>query len=234
MSIALPEIPYNFADLEPVVSRDALLFHFLHHQRVCFDRMQPLIRGTHLQALSLEDLVRVSAGDPALRAVHRCAAEVWNHTIYWQSMHPRGGGSPRGPVAECLERRFGSYERFAHLFREAARAHFGSGWVWLVWRNGTVQIRTSANAGTPLAKADAVLLGLDLWEHAYYLDYQNRRAAYVSAFLEDLVNWDFANRELARFELAARANARAPAAATPVPVPLPFVPEARPEPLAAG
>lgn len=231
MSIALPEIPYNFADLEPVVSRDALLFHFLHHQRVCFDRMQPLIRGTHLQTLPLEDLVRVTAASPALRAVHRCAAEVWNHTTYWQSMHPRGGGSARGPVAERIERRFGSYERFAQRFRETARAHFGSGWIWLVWRDGTVQISTSRNAGTPLAKADAVLLGLDLWEHAYYLDYQNRRAAYVNAFLEDLVNWDFANRELARAERAAEAHVRGPVPVSAAPVPLT---EAQPGPAAAG
>jgi Fe-Mn family superoxide dismutase len=182
--------------------------------------MQPLIRGTHLQTLPLEDLVRVSAGTPDLRAVHRCAAEVWNHTIYWQSMHPRGGGSARGAVAECIERRFGSYERFAQVFRETARAHFGSGWIWLVWRNGAVQIRTSRNAGTPLAKADAVLLGLDLWEHAYYLDYQNRRAAYVNAFLEDLVNWDFANRQLAGVELAAEARVRLPVSLPVAPVPL--------------
>jgi superoxide dismutase, Fe-Mn family len=208
MSIALPEIPYNFADLEPVLSRDALLFHFLHHQRVCFDRMQPLIRGTELETLPLEDLVRITERDPARRALHRCASEVWNHTIYWQSLHPRGGGSARGAVAECIRRRFGSFDRFVGDFREAAKAHFGSGWIWLVWRKGAVQIVTTRNAGTPLGRADAVLLGLDLWEHAYYLDYQNRRAAYVNSFLEDLVNWDFANRVLAQSMASADARVR--------------------------
>jgi superoxide dismutase, Fe-Mn family len=198
MSIELPEIPYNFADLEPVISRDALLFHFMHHQRVCFDRMQPLIQGTALEALPLEDLVRITERDPGRRTLHRCAAEVWNHTVYWQSLHPRGGGSARGAVGECIERRFGSFERFARAFRQAAKVHFGSGWIWLVWRRGSVQIVTTRNAGTPLGNANAVLLGLDLWEHAYYLDYQNRRAAYVNSFLEDLVNWDFANRVLAQ------------------------------------
>jgi Fe-Mn family superoxide dismutase len=208
MSIALPEIPYNFADLEPAVSRDALLFHFLHHQRVCFDRMQHLLRGTPFEELALEELVRATEADPAQRELHRCAAEVWNHATYWQSMHPRGGGSARGMVAELVTRGFGSYERFTHAFRDAARAHFASGWLWLVWRKGSVQVITTRDAGSPLARCDAVLLGLDLWEHAYYLDHQNRRAAYVNAFLEDLVNWDFANRQLARAGATAESRPR--------------------------
>jgi superoxide dismutase, Fe-Mn family len=214
MSIALPELPYDFADLEPVISRDALLFHFMHQQRVCVDRMQPLIRGTDLEALSLEDLVRLTAHDPARRPLHRCAAEVWSHTVYWQSLHPRGGGTARGAVGEGIRRRFGSFERFARKFREAAKAHFGSGWIWLVLRKGAVQLVTTRNAGTPLGRADAVLLGVDLWEHAYYLDYQNRRAAYVNCFLEDLVNWDFANRMLAQAGAPAESRSR------PVAVPL--------------
>jgi superoxide dismutase, Fe-Mn family len=213
MSVALPEIPYNFADLEPVISRDALLFHFMHHQRVCFDRMQPLIRGTDLEALPLEDLVRATERDPARRTLHRCAAEVWSHTIYWQSLHPRGGGSARGAVGECIRRRFGSFDRFVGDFREAAKGLFGSGWIWLVWRKGALQIVTTRNAGTPLGKADSVLLGLDLWEHAYYLDYQNRRAAYVNCVLEDLVNWDFANRVLAQAGVTADSRNRAVAVA---------------------
>ena len=208
MSIAVPEIPYNFADLEPVISRDALLFHFMHQQRMCSDRLPPLLRGTGLEALPLEELVRATERDPARRALHRCAAEVWSHTVYWQSLHPRGGGSARGAVGECIRRSFGSCERFARDFREAAKAHFGSGWIWLVWRRGAAQIVTTHNAATPLSKADAVLLGLDLWEHAYYLDYQNRRAAYVHAFLEDLVNWDFANRMLAQAGATAEARSR--------------------------
>ncbi len=210
MGIALPELPYNFADLEPVISRDALLFHFMHQQRVCIDRMQPLVRGTDLETLSLEQLLRLTAHDPARRDLQRCAAELWSHSLYWQSMSPRGGGTAGGAVGECIRRRFGSGERFARAFREAARAHFGSGWLWLVWRRGAVQIVTTRNALTPLLRSDAVLLGLDLWEHAYYLDYQNRRAAYVNAFLEDLVNWDFANRILA--QAGALTAARTPTA----------------------
>lgn len=211
MGIELPEIPYNFADLEPVLSRDALLFHFLHQQRVCFDRMQPMIRGTELDGLALEEIVRATERDPARRVLHRCAAEVWSHTVYWQSMRPRGGGNAHGAVAECIRRRFGSFERFSQKFKDTAKSQFGSGWLWLIWHKNSVEILATANARTPLAKVDAVLLGLDLWEHAYYLDYQNRRAAYVNSFLEDLVNWDFANHTLAR--LGWQPDVRRPVAA---------------------
>jgi Fe-Mn family superoxide dismutase len=182
---------------------------------VSIDRLQPLLRGPDLEALPLEELVRLGGQEPARRELQRCAAELWSHSLYWQSMHPHGGGVPGGAVGECIRRRFGTFERFTRAFRDAARAQFGSGWLWLVWRAGTVQIVATHDAATPSSRADAVLLGLDLWEHAYYLDYQNRRAAYVSAFLEDLVNWDFANRMLAQAGAAAiaRSPASLPAAA---------------------
>lgn len=204
MNIESPAIPYNFADLEPVVSRDTLVFHFLRHQRVCFDRLRLLVRETKLAQLSLEDLIRATERDPAQHAVYRWAAEVWNHNLYWQSMRPRGGGSAQGPVADQIRRRFGSFERFARDFRDAASEHFGSGWLWLVWRRDALQLVTTSNAGTPLVRGDVALLALDLWEHAYYLDFQNRRAAYVNSFLEDLVDWNCANRILA--SLAATAH----------------------------
>jgi len=196
MKTESPGMPYNFADLEPVVSRDTLVFHFLRHQRVCYDRLQGLIRGTELAELSLEELICATERNPAQHAIFRWAAEVWNHNLYWQSMRPRGGGSAHGQVADEIRRRFGSYERFAGDFREAANGHFGSGWIWLVWRRDALQIVSTSNAGTPLVRGDVALLALDLWEHAYYLDFQNRRAAYVNAFLEELVDWDCANRIL--------------------------------------
>jgi superoxide dismutase, Fe-Mn family len=204
MNIESPGIPYNFADLEPAMSRDTVVFHFLRHQRVCFDRMYALIRGTQLEALPLEELIRVTERNPAQHIVYRYAAEVWNHNLYWHSMSPRGGGSPHGMIADQLRARFGSYERFVRDFKEAASAHFGSGWLWLVWRGGALEIVTTNNAGTPLVRGDAALLALDLWEHAYYLDHQNRRSAYVSAFLEELVNWEFANRALLDMNAEAR------------------------------
>lgn len=204
MKTESPLLPYNFADLEPAMSRDTLVFHFLRHQRVCYDRLQALIRGTALEQLSLEDLICATERNPAQHAVFRWAAEVWNHQLYWQSMRPRGGGSAHGLVAEQIRRRFGSFERFAGDFKEAAHGHFGSGWIWLVWRRDTLQIITTSNAGTPLARRDVPLLALDLWEHAYYLDFQNRRAAYVNAFLEELVDWNCANRILASLATTAR------------------------------
>jgi superoxide dismutase, Fe-Mn family len=197
MNIESPVLPYNFSDLEPAMSRDTLVFHFLRHQRVCFDRMQAMVRGTQLETLPLEELIRVTERNPAQHAVYRYAAEVWNHNFYWHSMRPKGGGTATGPIGEALRARFGSQERFAREFKDAAGAHFGSGWLWLVWRGGALEIVTTSNAGTPLVRGDVALLGLDLWEHAYYLDHQNRRNAYVSAFLEELANWEFANRHLA-------------------------------------
>ncbi|HXW74811.1 MAG TPA: superoxide dismutase [Steroidobacteraceae bacterium] len=212
MNIESPGIPYNFADLEPAMSRDTVVFHFLRHQRVCFDRMYALVRGTELEALPLDELIRVTERNPAQHIVYRYAAEVWNHNLYWHSMRPRGGGAPHGMIAEQLRARFGSYERFVRDFKEAASAHFGSGWLWLVWRGGALEIVTTSNAGTPLVRGDVALLALDLWEHAYYLDHQNRRSAYVSAFLEELVDWESANRAL--LDMQGRvARARSPAEA---------------------
>ncbi|HUO20285.1 MAG TPA: Fe-Mn family superoxide dismutase [Steroidobacteraceae bacterium] len=197
MSIETPALPYDFADLEPGMSRDAVVFHFLRHQRVCFDRMRALAQDTGLGALALEDLIRVTEASPAHRALYRYAAEVWNHNAYWRSMRPRGGGAAHGLIAAALAERFGSFERFTHKLKAAASAHFGSGWLWLVWRGGTVEILVTHDATTPLTRGDTVLLALDLWEHAYYLDHQNRRAAYVTGFLEELVSWEFANSMLA-------------------------------------
>jgi superoxide dismutase, Fe-Mn family len=214
MSIESPVIPYNFADLEPVVSRDTLVFHFLRHQRVCYDRLQSLIRATALAELSLEELIRSTERDPSQHAIFRWAAEVWNHNLYWRSMRPRGGGSAHGPVADHIRRRFGSYERFAREFRDTASAHFGSGWLWLVWRQDSLQIVSTSNAATPLVRGDIALLALDLWEHAFYLDFQNRRGAYVNSFLEDLVDWDCANRILADLPAGVATPSARPAAAT--------------------
>jgi len=220
MNIESPAIPYNFSDLEPSLSRDTLVFHSLRHQRVCFDRMLAMVRGTELERLTLEELICATERSPTQHAIYRHAAEVWNHNVYWHSMRPHGGGAPHGQIGEQLRMRFGSHERFAHAFKDAAAAHFGSGWLWLVWRGEAPQIVTTGNAGTPLVRGDTVLLALDLWEHAYYLDYQNRRGAYVAAFLDELVNWEFANRSLAEALAASAAQPTARSrAATAAPQP---------------
>ena len=196
MNIESPAIPYNFADLEPAISRDTLVFHFLRHQRVCFDRMLAMVRGTELEALPLDELIRVTERNPAQHAVYRYAAEVFNHNLYWNSMRPRGGGVPQGLIGEQLRARFGSHERFVREFKEAASAHFGSGWLWLVWRAGSLEIVTTSNAGTPVVRGDVALLALDLWEHAYYLDYHDQRPDYIENYLTKLANWKFAESNL--------------------------------------
>jgi len=178
-----------------------------------------MLRGTEFEPLSLVELIRATERNPAQHALYRYAAEVYNHNLYWNSMGPRAGGPATGLVGESLHERFGSHERFVREFTDAASAHFGSGWLWLVWRAGTLEILTTSNAGTPLVRGDVPLLALDLWEHAYYLDHQNRRSAYVNAFLEELVNWDTANRTLAELvagseqRLAARSRLTAEPAA---------------------
>ncbi len=197
MNIQSPALPYDFSDLEPAMSRDSVVFHFLRHQRVCFDRMRALARDTALEELPLEELIRVTERSPAHRALYRYAAEVWNHNLLWRSMRPRGGGPAQGRIGEALASRFGSFERFAQKWKAAASAHFGSGWLWLVWRSGAPEILVTHNAQTPLTRGEPALLALDLWEHAYYLDHQNRRAAYVTTFLDELVSWEFANSVLA-------------------------------------
>jgi Fe-Mn family superoxide dismutase len=199
MTIAPPAMPYDFSDLEPAMSRDTVVFHFLRHQRVCYDRMRTLVRGTGLEHLSLEDLIRSTERSSAHATLHRYAAEVWNHNVFWRSMRPRGGGAAYGRAGEELRKRFGSYERFTDQVKSAASAHFGSGWLWLVWRRGAPEILVTHDAGTPLTRGETVLLALDLWEHSYYIDHQNRRAAYVATFLEELVNWELANSMLAEF-----------------------------------
>lgn len=212
MNIASPAIPYDFAELEPAMSRDTVVFHFLRHQRVCYDRMRTLVRGTGLEQLSLEELIRLTERSPVHHALYRYAAEVWNHNVFWRSMCPGGGGAPRGRIAEELRKRFGSYERFTYKLKSAASAHFGSGWLWLVWRGGAPEIIVTHNAGTPLVRGETVLLALDLWEHAYYLDHQNRRAAYVATFLDDLVSWELANSVLEELGRAAQIGAQRPRA----------------------
>lgn len=213
MNIESPSMPYDFSDLEPAMSRDTVVFHFLRHQRVCYDRMTALARSAGLGELTLEELIRATEHDPAHHALYRYAAEVWNHNIFWRSMRPRGGGPAEGRVGEELRQRFGSYERFTHQLKSAASAHFGSGWLWLVWRGAAPEIVVTDNAETPLVWGETVLLALDLWEHAYYLDHQNRRAAYVATFLDDLVNWEFANQALAETERLAPAPVQRPLAA---------------------
>ena len=194
--ISLPELPYRPDALAPFISRETVEIHYGEHHKGYVDKTNAMIEGRELDAADIEDLMR--AAKQRCLALFNNAAQAWNHGFYWRSMKPGGGGPPQGEIATLIERAFGGYDKFAAAFSDAGNGQFGSGWVWLVLADDTLAIRTTANAETPLIDGEQPLLTMDVWEHAYYLDYQNRRADYVAAFLAHLVNWDFANENLSR------------------------------------
>ena len=196
MTITLPELPYEASSLEPYISAQTLGFHHGKHHQTYVTNLNNLIHGTDLLGLSLEEIIKRSFNIPEKVGVFNNAAQVWNHTFYWHSMKKGGGGAPTGAIAAKINEDFGSYESFVEAFKNAGLTQFGSGWAWLVLDGGKLKIIKTANADTPLAHGLKALLTVDVWEHAYYLDYQNRRADYLDLFLKHLVNWDFANANL--------------------------------------
>lgn len=196
MGLTPPQLPFGFTDLEPAMSSDTLAFHFSRHHLDHFERVTVLARRAGLENLALEELIIAAWRSPRLQTLYRHAAEAWNHACFWRSMRAGGGGVPHGIVGECLRRRFGSHERFVRRFQGAAATIFGNGWLWLTWKGGGIRILATGAGETPLVRGHLVLLALDLWEHAYYLDHQNRRGAFLRTFLAELVDWDSANRVL--------------------------------------
>ena len=197
MAHTLPALPYGLDALEPNISRSTLEFHHGKHHAAYVTNLNNLVAGTDLEAKSLEDTITAVAGDAGKAGVFNNAAQVWNHSFYWQCMKPGGGGLPTGALAEKINADFGSYEAFVEQFKTAGATQFGSGWAWLVLDGGTLKVTKTANADLPLAHGQKALLTMDVWEHAYYLDYQNRRPDYMTTFLEKLVNWDFVAANLA-------------------------------------
>jgi len=191
MAFELPPLPYSENALEPYTSAKTISFHYGKHHKTYVDNLNKAAAGTDLEGQPLEQVIRTVAGDPKRVAVFNNAAQVWNHSFFWSCMKPSGGGRPQGDVAKRIETAFGSYEKFAEQFKAAAVGRFGSGWGWLVDEGGTLKIVSSSNADTPMVSRQKALLTVDVWEHAYYLDYQNRRPDFVQAFLDHLVNWDF-------------------------------------------
>jgi Fe-Mn family superoxide dismutase len=191
MSIQLPDLPYAGDALEPHVSAQTLEFHHGKHHKAYVDKLNAAISGTDYEGKSLEAVVAAahSAGDTG---IFNNAAQTWNHTFLWHSMSPSGGGEPSGALADAINKKFGSLAEFKEAFKAAAMGQFGSGWAWLVRTADGVDIVTTGNADTPLVNGATPLMTLDVWEHAYYLDYQNKRDAYIDTFLSELVNWDFA------------------------------------------
>ena len=197
MAHTLPALPYGLDALEPNISRSTLEFHHGKHHAAYVTNLNNLVAGTDLEDKSLEDTITAVAGDAGKAGVFNNAAQVWNHSFYWQCMKPGGGGLPTGALAEKINADFGSYEAFVEQFKTAGATQFGSGWAWLVLDGGTLKVTKTANADLPLAHGQKALLTMDVWEHAYYLDYQNRRPDYMTTFLEKLVNWDFVAANLA-------------------------------------
>lgn len=197
MAISLPDLPYDRGALSPHISENTLDYHYGKHHAAYVTNLNKLIDGTDLNSASLEEIVQNVAGDGSKVGVFNNAAQVWNHTFYWNSMKPNGGGEPSGEVASLIEKDFGSFESFSEQFKTAGATQFGSGWAWLVLTNGKLEVRKTANADTPLTESGVTpLLTMDVWEHAYYLDYQNARPTYMDVFLKDLVSWDFVNQNL--------------------------------------
>ena len=197
MKFELPPLPYAQDALEPHITANTLSFHHGKHHNTYVTNLNNLTKDTDMADQSLEEIVKATAGDASKAGVFNNAAQVWNHTFFWHSMSPNGGGAPTGAIAEKIEADFGGYDKFVEAFKAAATTQFGSGWAWLVLENGTLKVTKTGNADSPLAHGQTPILTLDVWEHAYYLDFQNRRPDYIGTFLDSLVNWDFANQNLA-------------------------------------
>ena len=191
MSIELPQLPYSTDALAPHISTETLEFHYGKHHAGYVTKLNAAIEGTDFANKSLEEIVTSSEG-----GIFNNAAQIWNHTFYWNSLSPKGGGEPTGAIADAINAQFGSFSAFQEKFTAAAGTLFGSGWAWLVKNSdGSLSIEQTTNAGCPLTKGQTPLLTCDVWEHAYYIDYRNARPNYIKAFW-NLVNWDFANKNL--------------------------------------
>ena len=189
MAFELPALPYALNALEPYISQRTMEFHYGKHHKAYVDNLNRLIAGTPYENMFLEEIVRATVDKPEAAAIFNNAAQAWNHDFFWKSMRPNGGGEPEAALKERIERDFGSVENFKQEFKNAAVSQFGSGWAWLADDNGTLKVVKTSNADTPLAHGLTPLLTLDVWEHAYYLDYQNLRPSFADAYLEHLINW---------------------------------------------
>ena len=196
MAFELPPLPYAYDALEPAISARTLELHHGKHHAAYVTNLNKLTKRTDLASKSLDAVVKAVAGDAGKAGVFNNAAQAWNHAFYWQSMKPSGGGKPSGVLARKIDADLGGFERFVDAFKTAAATRFGSGWAWLVAEDGKLKVTDTSNADTPIVHGQTPLIAIDVWEHAYYLDYQNRRPDYIAVFIEKLVNWDFAAKNL--------------------------------------
>ena len=197
MAFKLPPLPYKEDALEPHISANTMSFHYGKHHQTYVDKLNDLVKGTEFEKQALEEIIKATAGKADKLGIFNNAAQTWNHTFFWNSMTPKGGGKPKGSLKDKIEKDLGGLDKFKESFTQAALTQFGSGWAWLVVDpSGTLKVGKSSNADLPIVHNHTPLLTCDVWEHAYYLDYQNRRPDFVAAFLDKLVNWDFAQKNL--------------------------------------
>lgn len=193
MKHELPPLPYAKDALQPTISEETLEYHYGKHHQAYVNNLNNLIPGTEFENSSLEDIVKKAPAGP----IFNNGAQVWNHTFYWNSMKPNGGGAPKGALADAINKAFGSFDEFKKQFAQKGVSNFGSGWTWLVKKDdGSVSIENTSNAGNPMTSGMKPLLTCDVWEHAYYIDYRNARPAYLDAWW-NVVNWDFAEKNFA-------------------------------------
>ncbi|MFM6191884.1 MAG: superoxide dismutase [Planktothrix sp.] len=198
MAFELPPLPYAPDALEgSKMSAQTFSYHHGKHHAAYVTNLNNLIKDTDLADKSLEEIIKATANDPAKVGIFNNAAQVWNHSFFWNCMKPGGGGEPTGDLANKINQDFGGFDKFVAEFKNAAATQFGSGWAWLVLDNGTLKVTKTANAANPMVDGATPLLTLDVWEHAYYLDFQNARPGYIDNFLSSLVNWDFVAQNLA-------------------------------------
>ena len=195
-AIELPPLPYADQALDPVISSRTIGFHYGKHHKAYVDNLNKLIAGTEFEGRALEDIIKASAGQADKAGIFNNAAQVWNHTFYWRSLRPNGGGEPPAALKAKIEASFGSVDALKQELLTAATTQFGSGWAWLVKEGDALKVVKTPNAELPMTKGQTALLTIDVWEHAYYLDYQNLRADYVNALLAKLINWEFAAANL--------------------------------------
>ncbi|HMS25250.1 MAG TPA: Fe-Mn family superoxide dismutase [Acidimicrobiia bacterium] len=192
MAFELPALPYALDALAPHISKETLEFHYGKHHQTYVTKLNELTEGTDLANSTLEDVIKTSDGP-----LFNNSAQVWNHTFYWNSMSPNGGGEPTGEVADAINSAFGSYQTFRDQFAEAATTQFGSGWAWLVQGDKGLEIVKTSNADLPLKHDQKAVLTIDVWEHAYYIDFRNARPNYINTYLDSLVNWEFVAKNMA-------------------------------------
>jgi Fe-Mn family superoxide dismutase len=192
MSIELPKLPYDMDALNPHVSKETLEFHYGKHHKAYVGKLNAALGGSKYEKMSLDDMVRESKGEPK---IFNNAAQTWNHTFYWHSMSPNGGGEPGGAMADAIKKSFGSFEKFKEQFSDASATLFGSGWAWVVKEGDKLAIVQTKDADNPMTQGKKPILTCDVWEHAYYIDYRNARPKYIEAFW-NVINWEFMEKNL--------------------------------------